>query len=183
MSLSLIETALHWCRGRNPWVRLPFLFVFGYWGVRYWYAADYSCVLSPLTLGVHEFGHLIFSPLGMTWNIAGGTLMQVLAPLYGVYNFLKQDDYFAAALSVGWLSTSLFEAARYIADARSMMIPLVSPFAGDPIHDWNYLLLRWHMLPFDGLLGGGVRFLGLMAMIVCLGAGAWLCWEMMKGRS
>ena len=177
---SLIEEARQWSKGRNPFWRLPLLVVFGYWGIRYLQDPEYSCVLGALNLGIHEFGHLLFSFLGMTWSIAGGTITQVAAPVYGVYNFLKQDDYFSAALSFGWLSTSLFEAARYISDARAMAMTLVSPFGSDPIHDWNYLLMKWHLLPYDAVLGGAVRILAVASMSVCLMVGAWMCWKMLR---
>ena len=177
---TIIEDARAWCRRRNPWVRLPLLVAFGYFGIRYLVDSDYSCIISPLNLGIHEFGHLVFSPLGMTWNIAGGSIAQTAAPLYGVFNFLRQEDYFAGALSFGWLSTSLFETARYVADARAKALALVSPFGEDPLHDWNYLLTKWNLLRYDMLLGGAARFLASAAMFVCLGVGLWMCWEMVK---
>lgn len=59
--------------------------------------------------------------------------------------------------------------AAYIADARAMDLPLVSPFAGDEIiHDWNWLLSEMGWLAHDQGIAGFTRFLGAVSFLVFL---------------
>lgn len=135
-------------------------------------------LLYPLNLGIHEMGHLIFSWCGQFLMVAGGTITQLAAPLFGMWNFYRQEDFFALTLCFGWLATNLLNVSRYMADARSMDIPLLSVGGGDVIHDWNYLLGHMGLLPFDHLLAGFVWCLGILSMLVCFVAGGWLLWQM-----
>jgi len=152
--------------------------------VRHWSNPEYRSILGPLNLGLHELGHFIFSFFGDFLGILGGTFFQVLAPLFGVVNFYRQSDFFAIALSFGWLSTSLFDVATYVADARAMNLTLVSPFGGDDVvHDWNYLLTRMGLLQQDALLAFIFKCAATLAMLICLIGGFWLLLQMMKESS
>ena len=98
-----------WCKEKN-WVwRLFFLIWFGYVLIRHISDPMYRSILAPLNLGLHEFGHLIFIPLGNFMHMVGGTIFQIFVPIFAVFNFYRQSDYFALGLSFGWLSTSLFD--------------------------------------------------------------------------
>ena len=142
---------------------------------------SYSSLISPLTLGIHELGHLALSFFGEFFGILGGTLFQVLAPILGLINFYRQEDFFALILCFGWLSTSLFDMAKYVADARAMNLPLVSPFGSDNvIHDWNYLFTRMGLLENDASIAFIVKCLATAAMLICLMGGFWLLWQMKK---
>jgi len=176
--------ALDWCRGRNWYVRVPFLIWLAYVLVRHLSNPMYSSILGALNLGLHEFGHLVFSPFGQFLQILGGSLFQVFAPIFGIFNFYRQEDFFAIALSFGWFSTSLFDMARYVSDARTMNLPLVSPFGGgdDAIHDWNFLLSRLGLLQLDTKLAFLVKCIATLSMLVCLVFGAWLLWQMYKAK-
>jgi len=170
-----------WCSGRNGWVRIPFVIGFAYIFVKHITDPRYSSILGGLNLGIHEFGHLVFGLGGQFLGVAGGTMMQLLAPFYGVYNFIKLDDYFSTILCFGWLSTSLYEIAWYAADARAMALPLLSPF-GNPhvIHDWNYLLTKTGLLNQDALVASLFRGLGFMTMIFALWVCGWMILQMIK---
>lgn len=141
----------------------------------------YKSVLGGLNLGLHEFGHLIFSPFPEFLSKAGGTIVQLLAPIYGIYNFSKQKDYFALALCFGWLSTNCYDVATYAADARSMSLTLVSPFGGHINHDWNYMLSQLGLLDWDKRIAFFFRAGGFLSMSICLCAGTWMVWLMLKG--
>jgi hypothetical protein len=166
--------------GKNWIVRLPLLVWCGYVLLRYWEDPFYTSIISPLNLGIHELGHLVFSFFGKFMEILGGTLLQVLAPIFGAVNFYRQKDFFSIALSLGWLSTSLFDAARYVGDARVMELPLVSPFGGGDavIHDWNYLLGRMHLLQFDTTIAFAMKAAATLVMGIGLCAGTWILWQM-----
>ena len=143
----------------------------------------YQSIFKPLNLGIHELGHLIFSPLGQFLMVAGGTIAQCLVPLISFFMFYKQRDFFAISVSFCWMGTNLFSVAVYMADARKMALPLVTPFGGEEIiHDWNYLLGKLGLLNSDIVLGGFVRLLAILNMVMGLAFGAWLILKMFKKK-
>ncbi len=175
--------ALDWARGRNGWVRLPLLLWFGYILVRHLRDRRYDSLFGGLNLGIHELGHLVFAPFGQFLGIAGGTILQLAAPLVAAALFRRQRDWFAVAVASCWLSTNLFGVARYAGDARARLLPLVSPTSGDPIHDWGFMLGRLGLLPRDTAIADGLRFLAVVAMLAGLAAGSWLVWHMLRGAA
>jgi hypothetical protein len=114
----------------------------------------------------------------MTAHMLGGTLAQVAAPLAGVWMFLRQRDYFAVSFALAWLGTNLFEIAAYAGDARARALPLVSPFAGEPLHDWHFLLSKAGLLGWDGAIAFVLRLGGVAAFIAFLVGGTWLLVQM-----
>jgi len=167
------------CAGRNPWIRLPVVL----WCAWMWkgHLADPlgSDLVKGLNLGIHELGHVLWSPFGQFLTIAGGSLTQCLAPLAGTAMFVRQKDPFAVFFSFAWLGTNLFDVATYAADARSMELPLVSPFGCDEvIHDWNFLLEHTGLLARDQAIASTLRLGGSLAFIAAL-AGMALCLRLM----
>jgi len=175
----IIEESRDWCRGKIWYVRLPLLIWFAYLLLKYWSSPMYYGLLGGVNLGIHEFGHLLFSFFGTFLSILGGTLIQLLIPIALMINFYRQPDFFALALCFGWLSSNLFDVARYVNDARAMELPLVSVMGNEnPIHDWNYLLSRLSLLQFDTFLSFLLKIIATFSMFICLGFGAWLLWQM-----
>ena len=143
----------------------------------------YQSIFKPLNLGIHELGHLIFSPFGKFLTVAGGTIAQCLVPLISFFMFYKQSDFFAISVSFCWMGTNLFSIAGYMADARKMALPLVTPFGGEEIiHDWNYLLGKLGLLNSDTVLGGFVEVSAILNMVIGLVFGAWLILKMFKKK-
>jgi len=176
---ALISEILDWCRGKNWAARVPLLLYFVYVLIRHIESPLYSSMLGGLNLGIHELGHIVFGFFGQDLAIAGGTILQLLAPVFAFFNFYRQKDFFAMALSFGWLSTNFFNIAVYVGDARSLSLPLVSVFGQASVyHDWEYLLGRMNLLRYDTVIASGIRFLGVVSMLVCLAGGAWLLWQM-----
>lgn len=172
--------AARWAHGRNPWVRLPLL-IWLVWVLRSHLAdPDYSSIIDGLNLGIHELGHFVFAPLGDFMAAAGGTLLQCMAPLIGAFMFWRQRDWFAIAFAACWLGTNFIDIAPYAADARARALPLVSPGAGEPIHDWYYMLSTAGMLRHDALIGAAFRGAGIVAMLAGIFTGGWLLWIMAR---
>ncbi len=164
-------------------VRLPLLLFFVYVLVRHLSDPLYTSILGPLNLGIHELGHFVFGFMGEAISVAGGTLLQLAIPIFAILNFRRQDDFFAIALSFGWLSTNFFSVATYVADARRLELPLVSPFGGDNvIHDWEYLLSKMNMLEYDTVIAAIIRGSAVVSMLVCFASGVWLLWQMIKNQ-
>ena len=176
-----------WCRGKNGLLRLPLLFWFGYLFIKLLTDSSNTCscvnVFAPINLAFHEMGHIIFSCFGKFMNILGGTLLECLMPFVLMSHFYRQRDFFAMAMCFGWFSTVLLDVARYVADARSMAIPLVS-LSWEPsvIHDWYYLLNKFGLLSYDGVVAFFFRAAAITSMGLCLGLGGWLIWRMITAR-
>jgi hypothetical protein len=115
-------------------------------------------------------------------GVLGGSLAQCFAPLAGMITLRRQSDYFGVAVCGAWLSTNLFGVATYMADAQAQALPLVSPFSGHPIHDWNYLFTRLGWLSACGQIGLATELLATLVMVAALGFGSWLVWRMIATR-
>jgi len=68
---------------------------------------------------------------------------------------------------VVWLGENLFNIARYMADARTRVLPLV----GNGEHDWTEIFSRWGVLHLDYRIAGVTRGIGVVLVV---GAIAWL---------
>jgi hypothetical protein len=164
--------------GRWWLLRLPLLVWLAYIGVHHLANPEYQSLFKPLNLGIHELGHFAFAPFGQFLEISGGSILQCLVPVLSVGMFLRQRDIFAAAFSVGWLATNLFDVAVYVGDARALVLPLVSPGGGHVIHDWNFLLERLGWLRYDTTFAGLIRASGFACLAVALAACAGALWIM-----
>lgn len=177
------EDALAWCaEGRHAGWRLLFLAYGVFLAWKLLFRPEFFTPLDFLNLGIHELGHVVAMPLGEWIGVAGGSAAQLLAPVYGIWQFRRQRDYFGAAFGFAWLGESLGNLSVYIADARKQELPLANLFGGDPIHDWNYLLLEANRLNMDHAYAMRVRFLGLVMVGVFLWAGTWLVWNIAKAK-
>ncbi|MBI4483043.1 MAG: hypothetical protein HY652_09150 [Acidobacteria bacterium] len=169
-----------WCAGRSWLWRAPILLWLGYIGAHHLADPLYSSLFGGINLGIHEAGHLLFSPAGDWMLMAGGTILQLGAPIAAAILFLRQPDFFAVCVCGGWLSTNLFNVATYAADARQMTLPLVS--LGHPRHDWNYLLGRSRLLEWDAAIATGLRACAILIMGASLVSGSWMLWRMARSR-
>jgi hypothetical protein len=125
------------------------------------------CFLDYINLAFHEAGHIFLGFAGKTLHYLGGTLGQLLVPAaLAAWFLLREEQPFAAALCCWWLGESLVNVSIYMADARSLQLPLVG--GGD--HDWNELFYRFGMLSegavnttagITHLLGAAVMLIGL----------------------
>lgn len=125
-------------------------------------------VLDHANLAFHEAGHPIFGIFGETLGLYGGTLGQLVFPLVFIGLFWWRRESLGFVLALGWLCENGFNIARYMADARSQVLPLV----GGGEHDWFHILSRWGMLEQDMVLAGALRlvcWLGLMTAMYWLG--------------
>ena len=157
--------------GSSPalWLYRGLLVWLAWWMLRLGGGATSWCWLDLVNLAFHEAGHVFLSPFGKTIRYLGGTIGQLLVPgLLAVYFLLWQARPHASAVCVWWLGESLVNVSIYMADARSLALPLVG--GGD--HDWNELFFRFGALtePEVAAISGAVRTLGVLSM------GAGLVW-------
>ncbi len=161
------------------WARGICLALFALWGGYFMFAGlDWEKIggsfMHNINLPFHEFGHVLFAPLGRFMMILGGSLFQILLPLILLGAFIiKQRDSFAASIMLWWCGQNFIDVAPYIADAPYRALPLVGG-GGEESHDWGNLLTMMNAVDsaqslarFSALVGSGLILLALFW-------GAWL---------
>jgi hypothetical protein len=129
-------------------------------------------VLDSANLAFHEAGHPLFWLLDNRLGVYGGTLGQLALPLIVAASFWRRRDAFATALVLVWLFQNFFNIARYMADARAQMLPLVG--GG---HDWTEIFARWQVLHLDTRIAGIVGVLGWAGVLLVCCTLAWSWWR------
>lgn len=127
-------------------------------------------VVDHANLVFHEAGHVIFGILGQTLGLYGGTLGQLAIPLIVGAAFWKQRDTVGMAIAGVWFFQNFLNIARYMADARAQLLPLVG--GGD--HDWTSIFSRWGALASDIVIANVTTAAGWIGMIAVWG---WLVWR------
>lgn len=128
-----------------------------------------SGFMHAINFPIHEIGHVIFSPFGQFIAVAGGSIFQILAPIFFFFYFFLRGEKFSASLVLLWVGNNFFDVAVYANDAVFMELPLVS-FSGNEattIHDWNYLLSETGMLHRTNLVAAIIRAIGIV--VSCVG--------------
>src|SRR5262249_60601361 len=81
---------------------------------------------------IHEFGHVLFRPLGEFMTLLGGSLFQVLLPLiFGGIFVVKNRDPFAASVMLWWAAVAVMDVAPYVYDAFQPVHVLLTARTGD----------------------------------------------------
>lgn len=132
-------------------------------------------LLDSLNLVFHEAGHPLFSPFGETLHILGGTLMQLLVPGAVIVTCWYKRQAVGTALAGVWFFQNGFNIARYVADAREQVLPLVG--GGD--HDWATLFGRWGVLSKDLAYAATLRRLAWIGILISC---VWLVWRWSRDR-
>lgn len=139
-----------------------------------WIAYDpmQGSFLDNVDLAIHEFGHLLFRPLGEFMMVAGGSLFQVIMPAVFVGYFLWQKSYYSAAIVALWVGQSILNVWVYASDAVVMQLVLTSGFTGTEgsFHDWNYMLSETGLLASTKTVANVIRFVGTATIAI---AAAW----------
>jgi len=130
----------------------------------------YIRILDDANLVFHEAGHPIFGLLGSTLGLFGGTLGQLVFPLLTSVAFWRRREPASLAVTLAWLFENFFSIARYMADARAQVLPLV----GGGQHDWTAIFGRWGVLASDTDIAAVVRALGWLGLF---SSWAWLAWH------
>ena len=167
--------------------RLGLLLLLGLWTL--WFVLhgiDWEIIggsfMHNVNLPFHEFGHLLFAPLGHFMAILGGSLFQLLLPL-GLTAFfvIRQRDNFAAAVTLWWTGQSFVDLAPYIHDAPYRLLPLVGG-GGEESHDWGNLLTLLDALDSSPALARASFTCGTLLMLLALGWGSRLVYLQHRAR-
>lgn len=118
-------------------------------------------IVDHANLAFHEAGHLIYGILGNTLGLYGGTLGQLTFPLVAAVLFWRRREPLAFMLAAVWGFENLLNIARYMADARAQLLPLV----GGGEHDWTEIFSRWGVLAADTRIAHRVSLIGWLGML------------------
>ena len=138
----------------------------GWYGLVCARSTEEGTFLDRVDLIAHEAGHLLFGYFGEFLLVAGGTLGQLLVPSAIAVYFTRRREFFSSSVALFWVGQNFFNIARYVRDAATMELPMVSIGGGESIHDWNWLLLKFNVLAWDRQIGNGVYDLGLLVIAV-----------------
>ena len=121
-------------------------------------------LLDDANLALHEAGHPLVGLFSNRLMVYGGTLFQLLFPALTIVHFRREQDAVGAAAGTIWLGENLLNIARYMADARAQVLPLV----GGGEHDWTEIFTRWGLLAKDIKIAGLCRGIGGMVISAAL---------------
>jgi len=127
-------------------------------------------LLDHANLLFHEAGHPAVGLLSRRLEVYGGTLGQLAFPVVLAVAFWRKGESLSFASSVIWFFENWLNIARYMADARVQLLPLV----GGGEHDWTNIFGRWRVLAHDTQIAAVVRTTGWAGMAAaCL----WVLWR------
>ena len=125
-------------------------------------------LLDSANLMFHEAGHPIYGLLfGQGFMVYGGTLGQLTFPIVGAVAFWLRREANSFSFMLIWLCENLWNIARYLADARIQVLPLV----GGGEHDWTEILSHWGVLTRELSIAHSIRVFAWIGVVVTL---AWL---------
>ena len=130
-------------------------------------------LLDGANLLFHEAGHPLFGLFGEAMGLYGGTLGQLVFPLVVAIEFWRRRQTMSFAAACLWFFENFFNIARYAADARAQVIPLVG--SGD--HDWWHIFTRWGVLEHDLAIGSGIAAMGVLGIVATWAWVGWQWWE------
>jgi len=106
-------------------------------------------LLDNIDLIIHEAGHFFFMIFGRFIYMAGGTLMQIIFPLFLAWYFFRNNYRTGVQIFIFWLAQNLVNISVYAADANKLKLTLL----GNGKHDWLYMLGRLGFLESADLVG------------------------------
>lgn len=129
-------------------------------------------IVDHANLLFHEAGHPIIGLFSQRLETYGGTIGQLVFPVVLAVSFWRKGQTLSFAGAWIWFFENWLNIARYMADARAQLLPLVG--GGD--HDWHRILTRWHLLRYDVPIAAMLNLLGWAGMIAVCGWVIWRAW-------
>jgi len=108
-------------------------------------------------------------------GLAGGHDEELIAPLACFSYFFVKRETAGAAFCAFWFFENFLYIGTYMADARTLSLPLVG--SGD--HDWEILFTHWNILVHDQQIGHATQALGWLGMLATV---AWFSLRSLYSR-
>jgi hypothetical protein len=170
-----VESVLSWSGAGEEWQPLPRLAI-ACWVTFYLAYLLYAgtngsfLLIGPVNLVTHEAGHLLFRWFGQTLCLWGGTILQLAAPFLLALYFFHQRSAAAFTFCMFFFFENWTEIATYMADARAMVLPVVTVGDSDFVeHDWHAIFSSLGLLQYDTTIAAVVRTIGWGGMLGCVG--------------
>jgi hypothetical protein len=143
-----------------------------------------SSLMHAPMVPIHEFGHILFSPLGEFMHNLGGALFQAGLPLiFGGIFLVKNRDPFAAAVMLWWCAVAVMDTAPYMYDAQMPQHILLTGRTGDTgAHDFIDVLGDLGLLHRAQAVGRVTHAFGVAMLIAALAWAAYLVWMQFQRR-
>jgi hypothetical protein len=132
-------------------------------------------LLDHANLLFHEAGHVFVGFLSSRLEPYGGTIGQLVFPVALAVSFWRKELPISFAGAIIWFFQNWLNIARYMADARAQMLPLV----GGGEHDWHKIFGRWHLLAYDTRIARVVNAIGWLGIVA---ACVWVVWRYWQDR-
>lgn len=120
-------------------------------------------LLDNIDLIIHEAGHFFFMFFGDFIQMAGGTLMQIIFPLFLAWYFFRNGYRTGVQIFIFWLGQNLINISVYAADANKMKLKLIGGR-----HDWLYLLNKLGLRQDADAVGYVIFTLAIIVFIISL---------------
>lgn len=183
-----MQEAKNYFAHKSLWVYIPLwlVCVYLFFQILGFKAEDpNNLILSGLyfvEFGVHEVSHVIASFLPQLFTAAAGSIGEIGFTVLIVIAALKTRSYFAAVFGGIWVMLAMHSAGRYMADARTQQLPLVS-FGDTAKHDWNFVFTQLGWIHNDTIIGGVVTVVGTVIGVAALVFGLYLIVRMILEKT
>lgn len=132
-----------------------------------------SLVLMPIQLlmfGLHELSHVATGFLPEAMTASAGSLSELLFAGLLVMIAYKKRAYITTFFMGLWWLYAAFSVGRYMADARSQSMPLVSIDSAIneqsvATHDWHFVFSELDILNADTFIGNIVKATGIIVAL------------------
>ncbi|MEI7729901.1 MAG: hypothetical protein WCO56_10045 [Verrucomicrobiota bacterium] len=136
-----------------------------------WRAGDEGLpLLDHANLVFHEAGHPVIGIFSSRLEPYGGTFGQLCFPIVLAITFWRKQQPISYAIALVWFFENFIGIARYMADSRALLLPLV----GGGGHDWNHIFFSWGILSYDTRIAAAVKIMGWLGMS---GISLWVLWR------
>ncbi len=143
----------------RKWITSGVLFLFSLYFILG--RGNYS-LIDNADLIIHEAGHFFFGFMGSFIHAAGGTIMQILFPLFIAFYFFRTGYRTGFQIFIFWLGQNLINISVYAADAQVRKLRLL----GNGKHDWTYMLGKLGLL--DQAEAVGYLFFGTAVVVILI---------------
>lgn len=183
MAYALIQAGMqstkNYFADKSLWLYVPLLalFVYLFFDIMS-FRAEHTPIsiigaLYTVEFGVHELSHIVMASFPSIVHLSAGAVGEIAFTIVIAVVAIKQRSYFAAIFGFLWVMLAFNSEGRYMADARTMLLPTIGP-GGTGGNDWNYVFSQVGWLSYDKEIGAAMIIIGDVIGAVALLVGAYI---------